>query len=347
MNESGRWAKAVKALRGVTRWLPALAALAILDAGQMAVAGDLPASKGLGKGDTVLRGDAKCTGCHDDSDNPKPTMLGERPWVLSIAKTKHGTYADGRTPTCASCHGESTAHMKRPEGTAKRPAPDRVFNKTTPAKVQDQACLSCHEGGTRMFWDGGKHANRGVACTTCHDIHNNGHDKVRDKHTQSEVCFSCHKEQRAQVSRISHHPVEEGKVACSDCHNPHGSAGPKQLKKDSVNETCYQCHMEKRGPFVHEHEPVTENCVICHNPHGSNISNLLKKRAPVLCVECHGPSSHPSQPPALFVGSPTEQFNTNARAGWGTEGRACLNCHTNIHGGNSTQNNATAARFRR
>ncbi|MGZ5684126.1 MAG: hypothetical protein ACXWG9_08390, partial [Usitatibacter sp.] len=26
--------------------------------------------------------------------------------------------------------------------------------------------------------------------------------------------------ERAQNQRISHHPVNEGKVACSDCHNP-------------------------------------------------------------------------------------------------------------------------------
>jgi predicted CXXCH cytochrome family protein len=97
---------------------------------------------------------------------------------------------------------------------------------------------------------------------------------------------------------------------------------------------------------VHNHEPVDEDCTICHNPHGSNIDNMLKARPPMLCVQCHGPSSHPTQPPALPVGSPTETFNTNARI-MGTVGRGCLNCHTNIHGSNSTMNNATVERFRR
>jgi len=55
-----------------------------------------------------------------------------------------------------------------------------------------------------------------------HQVHTQ-HDKVRDKQTQPEVCFACHKEQRAQVNRPSHHPIKEGKVACSDCHNPHGT----------------------------------------------------------------------------------------------------------------------------
>jgi len=284
-------------------------------------------------GNTVLRGDARCTTCHDGEDK-----FGPR--ILSIGKTKHGTTADGRTPTCTSCHGESEAHVKGGNNPDK-PKPDRVFNKTTPAAVQDEACTSCHKGGNRMFWEGSTHHNRGVACATCHDIHNEGHDKARDKRTQTEVCFTCHKEQRAQLSRPSHHPVLEGKLACSDCHNPHGSAGPKQLKKDSINETCYQCHMEKRGPFVHNHQPVTEDCTICHTAHGTNIANLLKARPPYLCQECHSHSSHPGQLPGLPAG------RTTSSTSLGSVARGCLNCHTNIHGGNSTQNNPTAGRFRR
>ncbi len=329
-----RWATAATTLRALTRTLPGLALVAGLAGMLPAHAGELLASLQLGKADTVLRGDAKCTACHDETgkDGPK---------VLSIGKTKHGTFADGRTPTCISCHGDSTAHMKKPQGDAKRPAPDRVFNKSVPAEVQDQACTTCHKGGNRMFWASSTHRNRGVACVTCHDVHNEGHDKARDKATQTEVCYSCHKEQRVQMSRMSHHPVPEGKMACSDCHNPHGSAGPKQLKKDSVNETCNQCHMEKRGPFVHNHQPVTEDCTICHNAHGTNVANLLKARAPFLCQECHSHTSHPGQIGAL----PTAR--TTGTTALGTVGRGCLNCHTNIHGSNSTQNSATAGRFRR
>jgi DmsE family decaheme c-type cytochrome len=298
------------------------------------------ASNKLGPGDTVLRGDAKCTGCHDDSDNPPPTMLGQRPWVLSIAKTKHGTVADGRTPTCANCHGESTAHMKKPEAGEKRAAPDRVFKKTTPADVQNEPCTSCHKGGNRMFWEASSHSNRGLACATCHDVHNNGHDKVRDRRTQPEVCFTCHKEQRAQINRLSHHPIPEGKMACSDCHNPHGSAGPKLLKKDSVNETCYECHMEKRGPFVHNHQPVTEDCSICHNAHGTTAQTLLRQRLPLLCQNCHNVPPHRTQAMQRLPGRSTNSSEVGSMA------RGCLNCHTNIHGSNSTTSSSSGGRFR-
>lgn len=341
MNMKKRWAEVTSLFKRASHWLPRAGLALALCSGISIQAKELQVGQfKLGKSDTVLRGDAKCTSCHDESDNPKPTMLGENPHVLSIGKTKHGTVADGRTPTCASCHGESTAHLKK-EADGKRPAPDRIFNKSTPASVQDEACTSCHKGGNRMFWESSAHHARGVACATCHDVHNNGHDKARDKRTQTEICFTCHKEQRAQLNRPSHHPVLEGKMACSDCHNPHGSAGPKQLKKDSINETCYMCHTEKRGPFIHNHQPVTEDCSICHNAHGTTAESLLKQRQPLLCQNCHSSDSHRTQ---LMQQLNARSTSTSAL---GAMARGCANCHTNVHGGNSTENSATVGRFRR
>lgn len=200
-----------------------------------------------------------------------------------------------------------------------------------------------------MFWEGSAHATQGVACNSCHDVHAGG-NKMADKQQQTEVCFTCHKEQRAQLHRPSHHPVLEGEVACSDCHNPHGSTGPKNLKKDSVNETCYTCHMEKRGPFVRSHQPVTEDCTICHNAHGTVSANLLAYRVPYLCQQCHNATDHPVNAnlylhPNELPGLPSARTD-NSRL-LGTVGRGCLNCHTNIHGSNSTENQGFVPTFSR
>jgi DmsE family decaheme c-type cytochrome len=284
--------------------------------------------------DLVLKGDAKCTRCHDESDSPK---------VLSIGKNKHGTVADGRTPTCTDCHGESDAHANNPGG-KQRPAPERMFTKNTKTSVQQRngACLSCHEkDAKRSHWAGSIHESRDVACTSCHQIHT-AHDKVRDKRTQPEVCFTCHKEQRAQINRVSRHPIPEGKMGCSDCHNPHGSAGPKLMKRDSVVETCYTCHMEKRGPFLWNHQPVTDDCTICHNPHGSNTTPLLKSRPPFLCQQCHEATSHRGNIPGLNALN-----SANPGTAGITQARACLNCHTNIHGGSNPTNDSGSRSFRR
>ena len=105
-------------------------------------------------------------------------------------------------------------------------------------------------------------------------------DKVLTKITQPEVCLTCHTQQRAEINRTFRHPILEGKVVCSDCHNPHGSIGRALMKRDDVRDTCFQCHAEKRGPFVHEHEPVTSDCTLCHNPHGTVADSMLKMRPP-------------------------------------------------------------------
>ncbi len=266
-----------------------------------------------------------CKNCHEEK-------------YASYSLTRHSMKADARTPAanggCAVCHGDGTEHVKagggRGVGGIKNPA-----SKTMSSDEKNALCLTCHEGGKRMEWSQTLHASRDTTCITCHQVHNS-HDPVRDKATQPEVCFTCHKEQRAQINRPYRHPIVEGKVACSDCHNPHGSVGPKLMKRDSVVETCYQCHLDKRGPFVRSHQPATEDCSICHNPHGTTYPNLLKLRAPFLCQTCHEMASHRMHPGELGVGGRNANF----------EARGCLNCHTEIHGSNFP-NESTGRGYRR
>ena len=282
----------------------------------------------------ALKKDQICTRCHDESET-KP--------ILSLYQTKHGVRADRNAPNCQSCHGESNKHLHGDPNVKGRASPDVVFGtkrgtsgdfETKEAALQNEACLACHKkDAKRSHWEGSTHQKENVACVSCHTIHNNGHDDVRDKRTQPDVCFTCHKEQRAQISRPSHHPIPEGKMTCSDCHNPHGTVGTKLMKRDSINETCYTCHMEKRGPFVHSHEPVDDDCTNCHNPHGTTTESLLKMRAPFLCQSCHTP--HGSQQP-LLAGQAASPAFTNMNNGiMITQGRGCVNCHSEVHGSNN------------
>jgi DmsE family decaheme c-type cytochrome len=306
----------------------------LLAAGTLLLA--MPAQAEQGK-DMVLKGDAKCTRCHDESESVP---------VLSIAKTKHGVTKDTRTPTCTSCHGESEKHANKPEDVKERPATDRNFSKKSKVSADDKsaACTSCHQGGKHMNWNSSTHANRDVACTSCHQIHTSN-DKVRDKRAQPDVCYTCHKQQRAEANKPSHHPIPEGKMTCSDCHNAHGSSGEKMLVKDTVNATCFTCHAEKRGPFIHNHQPVVENCSNCHNPHGTTADGMLKMRQPFLCQQCHGESSHPGNVPSTRINMPNA-VSTNIGPGM-AQARGCMNCHTNIHGSNNPSNatSSGAGRF--
>jgi DmsE family decaheme c-type cytochrome len=270
-----------------------------------------------------------CANCHAD-------------YAATFHASKHGTKVDARTPAagqaCATCHGDGTEHVKAGGGRGVGGIRN-LSSKTIPAQEKTRICLTCHQGGNRIHYQSSTHGTRDVACTNCHKLHT-AFDTVRNKQTQTEVCFTCHKEQRSQVNRPVHHPIIEGKMSCSSCHNVHGD-NPRQLVRSTVNETCFTCHMEKRGPFVHNHPPVQEDCAICHQPHGTTIPNLLKARPPFLCQECHSHTSHPSQASGLPTG------RTTSTSALGSVARGCLNCHVNIHGSNSIQNSATAGRFRR
>ncbi|OFW12372.1 MAG: hypothetical protein A3F69_03580 [Acidobacteria bacterium RIFCSPLOWO2_12_FULL_66_10] len=272
--------------------------------------------------------------CHDKA----PATL--------ILQTPHAVKADKRTPfaehLCETCHGPSPEHVAvsdNPVGVV------YIGPRKSPVVQRNAMCVSCHEAGLRTHWTGSQHETRGVACNDCHNIHASV-QKVMSKATQAEVCFTCHKEQRAQTRRISTHPLavtslaSTAKMSCSDCHNPHGSTGPTLLIKNSVNETCYTCHAEKRGPFLWDHAPVVENCANCHTPHGSSTAPLLKTRAPYLCQECHS-GDHGAQVDSganLAAGNFTTVHGTQQpgaaapRAQMGA--RACLNCHVLIHGSN-------------
>ena len=269
-----------------------------------------------------------CAGCHEAQVN-------------NYKQSVHGQKGNLRGPSnageCSTCHGNGAEHVKagggRGVGGIKNPGGKSA---SMSADDKNATCMSCHAGGSaRTHWDTSAHNERGNACTSCHTMHTK--DRVLTKVTQPEVCFACHKQQRVDVNRTFRHPILEGKVACSDCHNPHGSIGRALMKRDSVTDTCYQCHAEKRGPFVHQHDPVTEDCSICHNPHGTVADSMLKIRMPFLCNSCHTPHGPAipqlrgqpggtTPPPATISGKHNVLL---------TMGRGCLNCHTQIHGGNN------------
>lgn len=276
------------------------------------------------------------------------------PYVEAYAASKHGTKADGRAPAnsggCLACHGDAALEHAA-KGGGKGVGVLAFGDRKVAADRKSAVCLTCHQGGARTHWQMNMHASRDVACSSCHDIHTQ-FDRVRDKETQTQVCFTCHQEVRAQINRPSRHPIKEGKIACSDCHNAHGGAGEKQLVRDSVNDTCYSCHMEKRGPFVRTHQPVQENCSICHNPHGTTNPSLLKIRQPFLCQSCHEPSSHRGTiPNAAPVTGPVTLAGGLAPNPGLSQGvvmaRGCLNCHTHIHGTNNPVDLAGERSFRR
>ncbi len=297
-----------------------------------AVSGLVLGLAGMGNAYAVGPGADTCVKCHEDE-------------VASYRGSVHGQKGNARGPAaageCSSCHGDATEHVAK-RGKVPMTTPGK---KNVSADASNAGCISCHKSDNkRSHWEGSTHQQRDIACANCHSVHA-AKDRVLAKLTQPEVCFTCHKTQRAELNRPSRHPILEGKVACSDCHNTHGSVGPKLMKKDSIVETCYQCHAEKRGPFVHNHEPVQEDCGNCHNPHGTVADSLLKMRQPFLCHACHTP--HGGQ--VLQVTGQGNNLRTATSGGKDgvniTQARGCLNCHTQVHGGNNPNATNPPAQF--
>lgn len=227
------------------------------------------------------------------------------------------------------CPGMGSRQVEKVE----KEATKSDFRGKANSKEKSEKCIECHvEGkmalGKMAFWNMSKHNSAGVFCDSCHSAFSTLEKNLIAK--QPDLCYTCHKDIKAQTNKQSHHPIKEGKVSCTDCHDNHGGFGAKMLKTDTVNELCYKCHAEKRGPYMFEHPPVEENCLTCHTTHGSNHNKLLTKKTPNLCQNCHDWTFHPGTAyPSEFGFEGTGSVSSRNKL----IGRACLNCHTNIHGG--------------
>ncbi|HEY0341110.1 MAG TPA: DmsE family decaheme c-type cytochrome [Steroidobacteraceae bacterium] len=316
-------------------WVAALALTGFLGAGTGQVAGAVPviapviapgAPAALASSAVPApapaysaKGADTCLNCHNDTD------------ITGLFQTKHARPNDPRGPfghgglQCEACHGPGDAHVK---ARGRQPAGIVEFGvkANTPVAKQNAMCLGCHESNAAHDWGTSAHAANDVPCAGCHRPHA-AQDPVLKVSTQPEVCATCHQAQHANMLKPSHHPLREGKMGCTSCHSPHGSTAPASLVKNTVNETCTSCHAEFRGPFLWEHQPVTEDCANCHEPHGSAQPALLKAPVSFLCQQCHEAAGHPSAPltPQGLPGGTPSPFLV---AG------GCVNCHSQVHGSN-------------
>ncbi len=202
---------------------------------------------------------------------------------------------------CAQCHAETV----------------RDFRTSTHARLQAKGTNAMQLGCEGCHGPGSLHAQAG-----------GGRNNILNPNRDSETCFKCHLDKRAEFSLPHHHPVLEGKVSCSDCHHPHkGNAiagGGTQLA--SERETCARCHTAQAGPFVFEHEGVREGCTACHKPHGSVNRRLLTERNSTLCLKCH--FQQQAGAGTIFIGG--QDHTTRLARGTCFSG----GCHEAVHGSN-------------
>ena len=265
-------------------------------------------------------GTDKCRSCHTAQYTQwNDTIHAKwRPSFTSPEKAKEGRIE------CEACHGPGSLHLEDYQ--------ERLFitsfgplSRDT-KEEQNAVCLKCHNKGGLYYWNVGAHS-RMERCVDCHRVM----EKVSERYllnrpSEKEICLKCHTQKKIQTFRSPHLSQDEAKMTCSTCHAPHGSDTPGLLTASSVNENCYKCHADKKGPYLFDHLPVQENCLICHDPHASMNKALLKVRQPFLCLECHTnlPKNLPGgiEPHDVLPAAPNRY----------TYNKGCTNCHPMIHG---------------
>lgn len=237
---------------------------------------------------------------------------------------------------CESCHGPGGKHVEASGGRATIIA----FSVLQPRQALDN-CLQCHaESLSRANIRRSAHTQTDVVCNNCHSIHKSPAAKFLLAKKQTELCYGCHTNVRAQFSMPFKHRVNEGFMSCTDCHNPHGTPAPtwnmasrpRMVEHALGNEeACLKCHSDKRGPFVFEHAAVRiEGCERCHFPHGSPNPRLMRR--PVvftMCLECHnGADSFGRNATGVRLQSSSHNL-ADPRY------QNCTTCHVRIHGSNA------------
>lgn len=279
-------------------------------------------------------GTETCLECHDDFTSDKHNIH------MKIATFE---VAGGYKTGCESCHGPGSAHVDE-DGD-----PEMILKfgheGLEPEEVSG-VCTTCHSIGEQMHWSGSIHAEYDVSCTKCHKVHHNKNKVLLSKNRELDLCASCHQDVNSQMYLMSHHPVKEGRMDCSDCHNPHGSQAIVEgmLRTDErLNDLCLTCHTRYQGPFVFEHDPVVENCMMCHDPHGSVANNLLQQQEPFICLQCHEAHFHAARASnnvdSISIPGGGDKVTDVGQTISGTDFgfqksfmTKCTQCHSRVHG---------------
>ena len=243
-------------------------------------------------------------------------------WDKHFFNTPHSALLKNGGHGCQSCHGPAQAHVDGNGDITK------IIRFETLSPAQTAAiCLKCHQSSleTQNFAKS-EHLANGVTCTNCHNPHQSADVNFLLVKKQTDLCYGCHVQQKAEFARPFRHRVDVGLIQCSDCHNPHGTQTGHQVRTAAGQfAVCTKCHTDTMGPFVFEHAPVKteEGCLTCHTPHGSTNPRLLQvNNVNFLCLRCHTVNSNGAAP-----GAPS--FHNQA-----TKYQACTLCHTQIHGSN-------------
>ena len=181
----------------------------------------------------------ECLLCH--SDKPLP--------IAGSLNRYQSPAFDEEAISCDRCHGDTTAHLKRPvAGSIVNPA------KLAPAQ-RDSVCERCHLAGAMRVLNPGKSWTDFHPGQTLESVFTTYVAESPDRNSPLRVVSQSEELARSQCSIAS-----KGRLWCATCHDPHSE------QADSVayyRDRCLSCH---QSALPGGHPDRTSNCLPCHMP---------------------------------------------------------------------------------
>jgi DmsE family decaheme c-type cytochrome len=174
-----------------------------------------------------------------------------------------GSAHDARNLSCTSCHG---VHEYKSEKSQLKKA------------TQTETCASCHQDkSAKLKRTAHMPVREGkMECSSCHDPHGSISNVrlLKVGSSVNESCVSCHTEKRGPYL-YEHAPTSE---SCATCHDPHGSSNERMLvaKTPMLCQRCH-VHARHPATIYDSAQMKTStrafsrSCVQCHQAiHGTN-----------------------------------------------------------------------------
>jgi predicted CXXCH cytochrome family protein len=305
-----------------------------------------------------------CLKCHLDEKLFPGEEKGSAKFVARYKTSIHSSIQkDGKQAAgCVDCHGD---HMIE--------STNDPTKSTVKARMME-TCGKCHakeiehynnSSHGQAFKNGNKEA---PTCFQCHGEHSINSVLKSDefsKINQTEMCLSCHQDNRVNKNKESHlndykksfHylALKNGNIkaaTCSNCHGPHemkpASDPESQIYKKNIDQTCGQvnCHVQEKqdysGSIHHTSLMSKENsdsptCNTCHGAHQIVDTDSLgkdlgtKQRGVVkLCSNCHASVVlvRNNNLPNVAANY-NESFHGLAVRGGSSRAASCESCHGN------------------
>jgi hypothetical protein len=162
--------------------------------------------------------------------------------------------------TCERCHGDGTAHMRRPS------SKNIVNPATLSGAIRDSVCEQCHlEGETRIL-------NPGKSL----DDYRPG--EALEQTLATYIFRKANAENRAvsQAEELAESKCarnSSGKLWCGTCHHPHEPASQSGQHASRITQVCNSCHAALSKAA---HPDGLHECISCHMParQASNIAHV-------------------------------------------------------------------------